>query len=634
MKGSGHEAAHEQIQKGEIDVEDARQRLLERYAPEEIDAIIQLYASAYGDSGLTAAEVLEEIVCDSMGRMNAFATDATERVAGEVGVFLRNVRKAAKDAGETKNTTGDGGGKYSRETNTARYDFSKPFSEQVEDYKNGVFPQNDTFLVGGTPDVFIKIGFNALPMTINRKHVDYALKNTRDADHFVGEANIKKLPEMVKKPVAVFVSKTQRATSVVALLPFETNGKQTVAPVMIDGFGVNNGIVIDSNAMTSLFGKTNAVTKLLYDAVQDEMTGKFSLLYWNKKEAMSLLQQQGLQLPGLLIPHDGFINSIRDQRSPVKPKMNNVTESQQFKRWFGDWKNHPENASKVVNDDGTPKVVYHGTNEDFTVFQSKTGTFWFSESMDYAEEMAYERGGKNVIQAYLSMKNPYIAKLPPNLFSNPNYEAAIIRKAKAGNYDGIILKNDTDNELMAETFYIVFDNTQIKSATDNIGTFDGRNPDIRYSREMDTVKALERQKKLLQEQRDYWKDQTRLTKTAKADKDAVRKLGREILREYSSSIKVDEILSDLQWLADDAISKGNASYQELTDAAEKIARKVLEGSGGTGVTLSNPSMIKNPATAQAVAGFLVGVAGFEPAASWTRTMRDTKLRHTPIALIL
>ena len=27
--------------------------------------------------------------------------------------------------------------------------------------------------------------------------------------------------------------------------------------------------------------------------------------------------------------------------------------------------------------------------------------------------------------------------------------------------------------------------------------------------------------------------------------------------------------------------------------------------------------------------FLVGVAGFEPTASWTRTKRDTKLRHTP-----
>ena len=31
---------------------------------------------------------------------------------------------------------------------------------------------------------------------------------------------------------------------------------------------------------------------------------------------------------------------------------------------------------------------------------------------------------------------------------------------------------------------------------------------------------------------------------------------------------------------------------------------------------------------------LVGVSGFEPEASWTRTKRDTKLRHTPIAKIL
>ena len=31
---------------------------------------------------------------------------------------------------------------------------------------------------------------------------------------------------------------------------------------------------------------------------------------------------------------------------------------------------------------------------------------------------------------------------------------------------------------------------------------------------------------------------------------------------------------------------------------------------------------------------LVGVSGFEPEASWTRTKRDTKLRHTPIAQLL
>ncbi len=59
--------------------------------------------------------MLEEILCDAMGQMNAFATEATERVAGEVGVFLRNVRKAAKDTGAAKNTTGEGGVKRSIE---------------------------------------------------------------------------------------------------------------------------------------------------------------------------------------------------------------------------------------------------------------------------------------------------------------------------------------------------------------------------------------------------------------------------------------------------------------------------------------------------------------------------------------
>ena len=32
--------------------------------------------------------------------------------------------------------------------------------------------------------------------------------------------------------------------------------------------------------------------------------------------------------------------------------------------------------------------------------------------------------------------------------------------------------------------------------------------------------------------------------------------------------------------------------------------------------------------------FMVGVSGFEPEASWTRTKRDTKLRHTPISLTI
>ena len=141
----------------------------------------------------------------------------------------------------------------------------------------------------------------------------------------------------------------------------------------------------------------------------------------------------------------------------------------------------PNPPSKVVNADGTPKVVYHGTNAEFTVFHSSNGTYWFSESMDYAEAMAEERGGNEIMEAFLDIKEPYYAKLSPGKFSDPNSEAQIIREARAGGYDGVVIEADTTNELLKDTFYVVFSPNQIKSATQNIGTFDKGNPDIRFS---------------------------------------------------------------------------------------------------------------------------------------------------------
>lgn len=140
-------------------------------------------------------------------------------------------------------------------------------------------------------------------------------------------------------------------------------------------------------------------------------------------------------------------------------------------------------SPELLNEDGTPKVFYHGTGANFTVFKSENGTYWFSESTDYAEAMAEERAGKNgrVGAFYLDMKNPYRAKLPPGQFTDPGYEKPIIDKAKSGGYDGVIIENDTDSDIEEETFYVVFSPNQIKSATDNIGTFDRGNNDIRYS---------------------------------------------------------------------------------------------------------------------------------------------------------
>ena len=53
-------------------------------------------------------------------------------------------------------------------------------------------------------------------------------------------------------------SGTKSNSSVVAMLEVRHNGKQVVVPVAVGGFGYQNGIRIDSNAVTSAYGKNKS----------------------------------------------------------------------------------------------------------------------------------------------------------------------------------------------------------------------------------------------------------------------------------------------------------------------------------------------------------------------------------------
>ncbi len=437
---------------------------------EMIESYVDAYAGIYGDD--TDAYV-EEIVADTYAGMNR--TDyGTNKLRADVKMEVGQWQKKSGSARAPP-------AKMSA-SKAEKYDFTKPFAEQLDDWKAGKIEKNDTLVVGSTPEVFQKVGFNALPVTINQTHVDYAINGTKDEEHHIGEPMLKQLPRAMKSPVAIIASESQRGTSVVALLPFIKDAKSVVIPVYIDGLGRQNSIVIDSNAVTSIYEKKNAVTGLLTNAIEKSNNGETTLFYVDKVKAAALYQVARVPMPKMPDTDNGFVASIRDEGSTVKPKLKNVTQSQQFKRWFGDWKNHPESASKVVNADGTPKVVYHGTNAEFNTFQQENGAYFFSESRDYAESMADERRGNRIIKAYLKMKNPYTVKLSPEQFTDNIAEAPFIRYAKEHGHDGVIFEYDGSKEDLAyDKFYVVFDSTQIKSATDNIGTFDKTNPDIRFS---------------------------------------------------------------------------------------------------------------------------------------------------------
>lgn len=206
----------------------------------------------------------------------------------------------------------------------------------------------------------------------------------------------------------------------------------------------------------------------------------------------------------------------------VASRRNPQTETAAFKKWFGD--------SKVVNEDGSPRVVYHGTGANFDVFDNSKakrgndkntkGAAWFSDAPEVAGNFAgsqtgetYMRGTKSefttgnasIMPVYLSIQNPLIdARGDYAKFGGLDRET--IAELQEEGYDGIIWPHsdfdlpDTTgdgpvkgyrrnrfgevfgNDVDYPSQYAVFESSQVKSATGNSGAFDPDNDSIIASR--------------------------------------------------------------------------------------------------------------------------------------------------------
>jgi len=147
---------------------------------------------------------------------------------------------------------------------------------------------------------------------------------------------------------------------------------------------------------------------------------------------------------------------------------------------------NPDTVSKVVDANGEPLVVYHGTDGDFTVFDPDEARqnadipgFYFAKSRAEAEEY----GGK-VLPAFLNIRNP--RENPPPVRMGGR---AARQRLENGGFDGVIRYEDTPQDAALVEF-IALHPEQIKSATGNSGAFDPTNPDIRFSRRATDVSPL------------------------------------------------------------------------------------------------------------------------------------------------
>jgi predicted RNA methylase len=146
------------------------------------------------------------------------------------------------------------------------------------------------------------------------------------------------------------------------------------------------------------------------------------------------------------------------------------TETEAFKRWFGD--------SKVVDAEGKPLVVYHYSDaKDIEVFRG-SGLFgnapiYFNENPKAAKKAA--RGKKVEYPVYLHMANPI--NTPETALPWHKVDDGIwVAEAKSNGYDGVYVKDEGGVSVA------VFNPEQIKSAIGNNGNFDAANPSIVFSR--------------------------------------------------------------------------------------------------------------------------------------------------------
>lgn len=164
------------------------------------------------------------------------------------------------------------------------------------------------------------------------------------------------------------------------------------------------------------------------------------------------------------------------------------TKSPYFKKWFGE--------SKVVDENGEPLVVYHGTGGDIESFDKKSVRknfsqsfgFHFSNDPDEAEKYAPdidagESEGGNVTPVFLKILNPLIRETGSQ---NPSMHidldlaeiiALIVESRKTSNpYDGVIAVADDGSKN-----YVVFEPSQIKSALGNTGEYSADDDRINFS---------------------------------------------------------------------------------------------------------------------------------------------------------
>lgn len=189
----------------------------------------------------------------------------------------------------------------------------KSFAEQVDDVLAGNANRYNDLKVCDTPQILLDVGCEQLPMLYTQKHLKKVVqpKDLEKHTHGLTTEQIKKLPEWLADPVMIYDSLSRQDSLVVVTSEIDIDNDPIIVSVRPSGNGNYNLRRVNSNFITSVYGRENFDRHLELELQAD------NILYINKQKSQELFSVLRLQFSQGLNALDSNV-IIHQSRNIVK----------------------------------------------------------------------------------------------------------------------------------------------------------------------------------------------------------------------------------------------------------------------------------------------------------------------------
>ncbi len=184
------------------------------------------------------------------------------------------------------------------------------FSQQVDEVIKGTFNKdNHMTVLEHTPEVLQRLGVKDYPITLTVNKLDRIMNESGNQNgeyHGLGIETVKKIPQALQNPLDII--KSHNNSYVLTTDLSDSQNRQVIASIKIDGKGYIDNIEIDTNVMTSAYGRNN------YDSWMQNHQNKGNIVYDIDRGYVNTKKLD--TIPRLQLPN----NNIKYVKSDVKDR--------------------------------------------------------------------------------------------------------------------------------------------------------------------------------------------------------------------------------------------------------------------------------------------------------------------------